>query len=152
MKRRKSDLITVSEVSEKFRNCGLFVMAERLEEMDRDGSLMSMTPLEAVDQLISSHELSLQNRISERYRKQSKLYIPMANLADIIYKPDRHINTALVDRLATNEYIDRGYNVIISSASGCGKTFFACAFGNKACVSYPVFQQAESEKTACSIR
>ena len=133
MKRRKSDLITVSEVSEKFRNCGLFVMAERLEEMDRDGSLMSMTPLEAVDQLISSHELSLQNRISERYRKQSKLYIPMANLADIIYKPDRHINTALVDRLATNEYIDRGYNVIISSASGCGKTFFACAFGNKAC-------------------
>ena len=87
MKRRKSDLITVSEVSEKFRNCGLFVMAERLEEMDRDGSLMSMTPLEAVDQLISSHELSLQNRISERYRKQSKLYIPMANLADIIYKP-----------------------------------------------------------------
>ena len=49
MKRRKSDLITVSEVSEKFRNCGLFVMAERLEEMDRDGSLMSMTPLEAVD-------------------------------------------------------------------------------------------------------
>ena len=72
MKRRKSDLITVSEVSEKFRNCGLFVMAERLEEMDRDGSLMSMTPLEAVDQLISSHDV-VSSFSASRILKNSKL-------------------------------------------------------------------------------
>ncbi|MEN6621034.1 MAG: ATP-binding protein [Smithella sp.] len=48
-----------------------------------------------------------------------------AFLEDIEYLPDRHLNKDLLQRLATNEYINKKRNVIFIGATGCGKTFLA---------------------------
>lgn len=39
-------------------------------------------------------------------------------------------------RFATCRYIDEGHHIILSGASGGGKTFIACALGNAACRKY----------------
>lgn len=132
---RKTDSAVLGIVFSRMVKLHLNTMADGLLEMDKSGELYTGTPLDILDQLTSIQEISSDNNATDRYKKAAKLYWPMADLADILYFPDRHINVALVDKLRTNEYIASSLNVLMSSATGCGKTFFACAFGNNACES-----------------
>ena len=61
---------------------------------------------------------------------------PEANILDINYTSGRKLNKALIKRLATCEYITDHRNLIITGATGCGKTYMACAFGMEACKQY----------------
>ncbi len=55
---------------------------------------------------------------------------------DIDYKFGRKLNKELITRLATCEYISEYRNIFITSATGSGKTYMACAFGMEACKQY----------------
>ena len=61
---------------------------------------------------------------------------PEANIMDINYTSGRKLNKALINRLATCEYISEHRNLFITGATGCGKTYMACAFGMEACKMY----------------
>lgn len=58
---------------------------------------------------------------------------PEANIMDIDYTSGRKLNKDLINRLATCEYILEHRNLSITGATGCGKTYMACAFGMEAC-------------------
>ena len=61
---------------------------------------------------------------------------PEANIMDINYTSGRRLNKELINRLATCEYISEHRNLFITGATGCGKTYMACAFGMEACMQY----------------
>lgn len=61
---------------------------------------------------------------------------PEASLLDINYVSGRKLNRSLIQRLATCEYIIEHRNIFITGATGCGKTYLACAFGMEACKQY----------------
>ena len=61
---------------------------------------------------------------------------PEANIMDINYTSGRRLNKELINRLATCEYISEHRNLFITGATGCGKTYMACAFGMEACKQY----------------
>ena len=61
---------------------------------------------------------------------------PEANIMDINYTSGRKLNRELINRLATCEYISEHRNLFITGATGCGKTYMACAFGMEACMQY----------------
>ena len=54
---------------------------------------------------------------------------PEANIIDINYTSGRKLNKDLINRLTTCEYISEHRNLFITGATGCGKTYMACAFG-----------------------
>ena len=58
---------------------------------------------------------------------------PDAYIGDINYTSGRKLNRALIERLATCEYITEHRNLFITGATGSGKTYLACAFGMEAC-------------------
>lgn len=58
---------------------------------------------------------------------------PDACITDINYTSGRKLNRDLIRRLATCEYVTDQRNVIITGATGCGKTYLACALGMEAC-------------------
>lgn len=58
---------------------------------------------------------------------------PDAHICDINYTSGRKLNKALIQRLATCEYISEHRNLFITGATGSGKTYMACAFGMEAC-------------------
>ena len=57
---------------------------------------------------------------------------PEASIMDINYTSGRKINKDLINRIATCEYISEHRNLFIIGATGCGKTYMACAFGMEA--------------------
>lgn len=61
---------------------------------------------------------------------------PEANIMDINYTSGRKLNKNLINRLATCEYISEHLNLFITGATGCSKTYMACAFGMEACKQY----------------
>ena len=51
--------------------------------------------------------------------------------------------------LADGAYIDRAENILITGATGCGKSFLACALGHQACASgYRTFTSTSTESVS----
>lgn len=84
-------------------------------------------------------DIEYSNRKSNRLKRlirKAEFDQPEANIMDINYTSGRRLNKELITRLATCEYISEHRNIFISGATGCGKTYMACAFGMEACKHY----------------
>jgi len=68
------------------------------------------------------------NRLKRLIRK-AEYACPGASLEDVEYHADRHLNRAQIASLSTCQYIRDRHNILLLGATGCGKTYLACAFG-----------------------
>jgi hypothetical protein len=59
-----------------------------------------------------------------------------ACIENIEYLADRRLDKTQILQLASCAYIQDKHNIIIKGASGNGKSYLACAFGNAACRQY----------------
>jgi DNA replication protein DnaC len=65
--------------------------------------------------------------------RQAELRIPGACMEDLDYEPRRKLDRGYVARLADCSWINEHRNLIITGATGTGKTYLACVFGNAVC-------------------
>ena len=74
-------------------------------------------------------------RQENRYRRLLKnaVFRYQASMEEINADPARGIDKMLISRLAAGDYIRQGETVLITGASGCGKSFIALALGHQAC-------------------
>ena len=80
-------------------------------------------------------DIEYNNRKSNRLKrliKKAEFDQPDASIMDVDYTSGRKLNKELITRLATCEYISEHRNFFIIGATGCGKTYIACAFGMEA--------------------
>jgi len=73
-----------------------------------------------------------QERRLNRRLGSAKLREP-ACLEDLNYRHPRNLDRSVMQRLATCRWVAEHENVVISGATGLGKTWLGCALGNKAC-------------------
>lgn len=101
-------------------------------------ALMSMplheqlNPHEAVARLA---EAELQHRThakTQMFLRLSKLRYN-AVLEQIHCSPERNLGNEVLAQLADCSFIERAENVLITGATGCGKSYLACALGRQAC-------------------
>jgi DNA replication protein DnaC len=123
------------------------ITRDRLKEMRLTGMVECLdqlagpdtTALTTVDvvKMITDREWE-QRRNSKlaRLRRAAELAQPHADVTDLRVLPDRSIDTDLVARLAVGNYIAKHEDVIVLGPTGSGKTYLACALGNKAAQQY----------------
>ena len=68
-----------------------------------------------------------------RLRRSAGLVQPDADIADIRHITGRSVDTELIARLAVGSYLTQHQDVVLQGPTGAGKTYVACALGNKAC-------------------
>jgi DNA replication protein DnaC len=77
--------------------------------------------------------INRQNNRLKRLLGKANLRIQDACLEDLDYEPRRNLDRGSVAHLADMTWLYESRNLIITGASGTGKTYLACAFGNQAC-------------------
>lgn len=83
--------------------------------------------------LLLSQELSQrQQRKIERLTTQAKFRL-RAELTHLDYQANRNINKAQIRSLSEGNWLRLHQNVLITGATGCGKTYLACALGVHHC-------------------
>lgn len=87
---------------------------------------------EGLEILLQSEIQDRENRRFERLQKNARFRY-QASIEEIHYDTSRGIDKSLIARLATGEYLKKGESVLITGATGCGKSFLASALGHQAC-------------------
>lgn len=87
---------------------------------------------EGLEILLQAEQQDRENRRFDRLQKNARFRY-QASIEEIRYDASRGIDKALIARLATGEYLSKGESVLITGATGCGKSFIASALGHQAC-------------------
>lgn len=127
-------IIMNSETIRKLKKMHLTAMAQSYEqqcmEPEHYGSLSFD---ERFSLLVDQESDRRTNNKIKRLTRASKIPDSTAFISGIEYLPDRHLDKELFALLKTNDYITRGLNVVLIGATGCGKTYIACALASNAC-------------------
>ena len=83
--------------------------------------------------LVDAEHLARDNKRLTRALRAAKLRLPNACIEDIDFAPNRELDRAAVRQLGTCSWIALHANVIITGATGTGKSYLACALGQQAC-------------------
>jgi len=76
----------------------------------------------------------------QRILYRTQLYLKLAKLRYTAYleqvncKPERGITSEQLIRMGECSFVQKGENILITGATGCGKSYLACALGRQACV------------------
>lgn len=119
--------------TEKLHEMGLKAMAKALEEQRRGEGVVDLGFEERLGLLVDAEWLDRQNRRLARRLREAKLRIPGACLEDVDFSPGRGLDRGLVRELATCRWVEEHLNVLLTGATGVGKTFLSCALAQQAC-------------------
>ena len=82
--------------------------------------------------LLQAEQQERENRRFDRLQKTARFRY-QASIEEIRYDASRGIDRSMITRLATGQYLSNGESVLITGATGCGKSFIASALGHQAC-------------------
>lgn len=84
--------------------------------------------------LLVDHEITWRdNKRRDRLLKQAKLKVPSACLEDLDTRSGRGLDRRLIASLSQGDWLRHAQSLLIGGATGTGKTWLACAFGQQAC-------------------
>lgn len=120
--------MTNQSTIDKLIEMRLTAMADAFR-IQMDDPTMKEVPFEdRFGMLVDVEYSNRKNNRLKRLIRQAELEQPDASIAAIDYHSGRKLNKALINRLATCEYITEYRNIFITGATGSGKTYMACAF------------------------
>jgi DNA replication protein DnaC len=87
---------------------------------------------EGLELLLQSEQQHRINSRFERLRKNARFRY-QASIEEVVFDTSRGLDKSQVSQLVTGDYINKGESVLITGATGCGKSFVASALGHHAC-------------------
>lgn len=124
------------ETLTRLKTMRLSGMAEYFENLADTPTAATLTGPELVKQAVDWEYERRRDSKLHRLRRQASLAQPAADLTDLKAMPGRSVDLELINRLAVGTYLAKHQDVVLQGPTGAGKTYVACALGNKACQQY----------------
>ncbi len=122
-----------NQTIEKLKQMRLGAMAQLHHQYVNNNQLNDITADEYLA-LLADHEWEdRENRKIDRLFKQAN-FRQKASLAEVNYTSNRNLDKNMFNRLGTLDFMTRKENIILTGASGVGKSYLAQALGNQACM------------------
>lgn len=119
---------TIAQLKQ-LRLTGMALALERQQEIPMEQALSFE---ERLSMLVDDEVNYRENRRLQRILKDAKLKSADACIENIDYRLRRGLDRSLIASLANCHWIQMHQSLLITGATGCGKTWLACAFGNQA--------------------
>lgn len=118
---------------EKLRALRLDAFAAAWQAQQQDPASHDLAFDERLALLVEAECLARETKRLVSALREAKLRLSQACLEAVDYAPRRELDKALVRQLATGRWIADHHNVLITGATGTGKTYLACALAQQAC-------------------
>lgn len=120
------------KLEEQMNDLRLQGMMKRWESLKEAKQLQGLSLKDGLELLLQAEWESRYNRKRERLTKQANFRY-QASLSEISYVPDRNLDKTIIGLLSDGSYVSKGEFILITGATGCGKSFLATALGQQAC-------------------
>jgi DNA replication protein DnaC len=117
----------------KLHDMRLGAMADAWQEQQRTPDITQLDFDQRFGLLVDAEHLQRQNRRLATRLREAKLRNSGACIEDFQASQKRGVERGLLTKLATCSWIEEHLNVVITGATGVGKTYLACALGQRAC-------------------
>jgi DNA replication protein DnaC len=124
--------VLIEQTMDKLAAMRLHGMAKAMRQWLEQPKNGNLPPADLVGLLVDAEWLYRDNRSLERRLKKAKLKLP-ACIEDIDYTHARGLSKSTVLDLASSRWVQQQQNVVITGFTGVGKSYLACALGQKAC-------------------
>jgi DNA replication protein DnaC len=118
---------------EKLRALKLTALAAAWDAQQKNPELVKLSFDERLGLLVDAEWLHRENARMTRCLREAKLRLTTACIEDIDYSAQRELDKAVIRQLATCRWLQEHQNVVITGATGTGKTYLACALSQQAC-------------------
>lgn len=117
---------------EQMKQLRLTGMVKAYQEQLQQPVHQQLDAHELIAHLIQTEHLGRQQEKTDYYLKLAKLRLP-AIPEQVSCSPSRNFTKQQLTTLLQGQYLQDGENVLITGATGCGKSYLACALGYQAC-------------------
>src|SRR5580693_5402472 len=118
---------------EKLQAMRLGAMAAAWSEQQRSADVIALSFDERFAMLVDTEWMARENKRLGRALKEAKLRIGEASVEGIDYPARRELDKGIIRQLGTCKWVDEHQVVIVSGATGTGKTYVGCALAQQAC-------------------
>ena len=118
---------------EKLYAMRLRVMASTWLDQDRSPDTIALPFDERLALIVDAEMLARENARLVKNLKDAKLRIADACMEGIDFPRSREVDKAVVRTLATCRWVSEHQTVIVTGATGTGKSYIACALAHQAC-------------------
>lgn len=118
---------------EKMKQMKLHGMARAFISTMESGKANKLTPDEMLAFLVDAEWDDRYNKRLDRLLDTAKFRYK-AYFEQIVFKSSRNLDKNNIMRLSTCNWIKKGESIIITGATGVGKSYLVCAFGRQACI------------------
>lgn len=118
---------------EKLHAMRLRAFAATWIEQDKSPDAIALSFDERLALLVDAEMLARENARLTKNLRDARLRIASACIEGIDFARERQLDKAVVRQLASCRWIAEHQTVIITGATGTGKSYLACAFAHQAC-------------------
>ena len=118
---------------DQLKHLKLHGMARAFGELRDNPQASELAHPEWLALLLDREEAERDDRRLTYRLRNARLRHANAAIEDVDYRTPRRLDKALFQQLARGQWISRKQNLIITGPCGVGKSWLACALGQKAC-------------------
>ncbi len=123
----------MNQIESQMKQLRLHGMVKSWEALQESRQLHNLSLQEGMEILLQSEEQERNNRRFKRLAYNAGFRYK-ASIEELKLIQEKGIDKNLITSLASCNYIDKGESVLITGATGCGKSFLASALGYQACL------------------
>jgi DNA replication protein DnaC len=117
---------------DKLNAMRLSAMARAFADQMHTPDMAALSFEERFGLIIDFQMTDMENRRMQSRLKNARLRLS-ASMEDLDFAQGRGLDRAAVMSLALNQWVKNHHNILVTGPTGVGKTYLACALGQKAC-------------------